>query len=488
MSSALGIINFASNLTKVAGLQDYRSVGAISFLGRYRVIDFPISNFSNSGMENIHVYTRWKPRSLAEHLGTGRQYNINSKRGRLHLLFAEDELDSLYSNDISAYMDNIEVIENSCHDYVIVASSCMIFKQDFKELLDQHIESGADITLLYHSTDNAKEQFLTCQTLELNRQKGVLSITPNRGTAKNRQIFAGTYVMRRDLFIDMIKKAHNTSAMYSLMDWVNLMCNEMDIRGVAHRGYFGSITDFKSYYDTSMSLIDLKTARSLFDPDWPIYTRTSDSCPTQYLEGADVKASVISNGCRIEGSVTLDGEEIYGKEMDVNLLRKRIGMVFQKANPFPMSVYDNVAFGPRTHGTKSKDKLDEIVETALRKAAIFDEVKDRLKDSALALSGGQQQRLCIARALAVEPDVLLMDEATSALDPLSTSRIEELAVELKKDYTVVMVTHNMQQAARVSDKCAYFLLGDLVEFDDTEKLFSNPSDKRTEDYITGRFG
>ena len=178
------------------------------------------------------------------------------------------------------------------------------------------------------------------------------------------------------------------------------------------------------------------------------------------------------NGCRIEGSVTLDGEEIYGKEMDVNLLRKRIGMVFQKANPFPMSVYDNVAFGPRTHGIKSKDKLDEIVETALRKAAIFDEVKDRLKDSALA----------------VEPDVLLMDEATSALDPLSTSRIEELAVELKKDYTVVMVTHNMQQAARVSDKCAYFLLGDLVEFDDTEKLFSNPSDKRTEDYITGRFG
>ena len=179
----------------------------------------------------------------------------------------------------------------------------MNFKQDFKELLDQHIESGADITLLYHSTDNAKEQFLTCQTLELNRQKGVLSITPNRGTAKNRQIFAGTYVMRRDLFIDMIKKAHNTSAMYSLMDWVNLMCNEMDIRGVAHRGYFGSITDFKSYYDTSMSLIDLKTARSLFDPDWPIYTRTSDSCPTQYLEGADVKASVISNGCRIEGTI-----------------------------------------------------------------------------------------------------------------------------------------------------------------------------------------
>ena len=193
-------------------------------------------------------------------------------------------------------------------------------------------------------------------------------------------------------------------------------------------------------------------------------------------------------GCRVEGSVKLDGQELYSKETDVNLLRKRVGMVFQKANPFPMSVYDNVAFGPRTHGIKGKAELDEIVETALRKAAIFDEVKDRLKKSALALSGGQQQRLCIARALAVEPEVLLMDEATSALDPISAGRIEELAIELKRDYTVVMVTHNMQQAARVSDKCAFFLLGDLIEFDDTKTLFDRPNDKRTEDYITGRFG
>lgn len=193
-------------------------------------------------------------------------------------------------------------------------------------------------------------------------------------------------------------------------------------------------------------------------------------------------------GCRIEGKVVLDGEDMYGKGTDVNLLRKRVGMVFQKPNPFPMSVYDNVAFGPRTHGVRDKAQLDEIVENALRKAAIWDELKDRLKKSALGLSGGQQQRLCIARALAVEPEVLLMDEATSALDPLSTGRIEELAIELKKDYTVVMVTHNMQQAARVSDMCAFFLLGDLVEFDATQKLFSQPSDKRTEDYITGRFG
>ena len=193
-------------------------------------------------------------------------------------------------------------------------------------------------------------------------------------------------------------------------------------------------------------------------------------------------------GCRIEGKVTLDGRDVYGKDMDVNLLRKRVGMVFQKANPFPMSIYDNIAYGPRTHGVRGKDKLDEIVENALAKAAIWDELKDRLGKSALGLSGGQQQRLCIARALAVEPEVLLMDEATSALDPLSTGRIEELAVELKQEYTVVMVTHNMQQAARISDKCAFFLLGDLVEYDDTEKLFSRPEDKRTEDYITGRFG
>ena len=192
-------------------------------------------------------------------------------------------------------------------------------------------------------------------------------------------------------------------------------------------------------------------------------------------------------GCRIEGRVLLDGEDIYGK-IDVNHLRKRVGMVFQKPNPFPMSIYDNIAYGPRTHGVRSRVKLDEIVERSLRSAAIWDEVKDRLKTSALGLSGGQQQRLCIARALAVEPEVLLMDEPTSALDPISTSRVEELALQLKKDYTIVMVTHNMQQAARISDKTAFFLLGEMVEFGATEKIFSMPKDKRTEDYITGRFG
>ena len=193
-------------------------------------------------------------------------------------------------------------------------------------------------------------------------------------------------------------------------------------------------------------------------------------------------------GVRIEGEVKYNGQDIFAPSVDVNELRREIGMVFQKPNPFPMSIYDNIAYGPRTHGIKNRAKLDEIVEKSLRGAAIWDEVKDRLRKNALGLSGGQQQRLCIARALAVEPEVLLMDEPTSALDPISTSKIEELAMELKEKYTIVIVTHNMQQAVRISDHTAFFLLGELVEYGETEKLFSQPQDKRTEDYITGRFG
>ncbi len=205
-----------------------------------------------------------------------------------------------------------------------------------------------------------------------------------------------------------------------------------------------------------------------------------------FLKSLNRMNDLVEN-CHITGDVFLGNEDIYG-DMDVNLLRKRVGMVFQTPNPFPMSIYDNIAYGPRTHGIKNKSKLDAIVEKSLKQAAIWYEVKDRLKKSELGLSGGQQQRLCSARALAVEPEVILMDEPTSALDPISTSRIEDLAIELKKDYTIIMVTHNMQQATRISDKTAFFLLGEMVEYSDTDKLFSVPQDKRTEDYITGRFG
>ena len=245
-----------------------------------------------------------------------------------------------------------------------------------------------------------------------------------------------------------------------------------------------TVTDLDLYYGEFQALKKI----NMSVPEHQITALIGPSgCGKSTLLKSLNRMNDLVEGCRITGSVKLDDTEIYGK-MDVNVLRKRVGMVFQKPNPFPMSVYDNVAFGPRTHGVRSKVKLDAVVEKSLRDAAIWDEVKDRLKKSALGLSGGQQQRLCIARALAVQPEVLLMDESTSALDPISTGKIEELAMELKKQYTIVIVTHNMQQAVRISDKTAFFLLGEMVEFGDTDKLFSMPEDKRTEDYITGRFG
>lgn len=244
------------------------------------------------------------------------------------------------------------------------------------------------------------------------------------------------------------------------------------------------IEDLDLYYGQFHALKDMSL--KIYENEITAFIGPSGCGKSTLLKSLN-RMNDLVEGCKITGKVTLDNEDIY-RDMDVNLLRKRVGMVFQKPNPFPMSVYDNVAYGPRTHGIRSKAKLDEIVEDALRKAAIWDELKDRLKKSALGLSGGQQQRLCIARALAVQPEVLLMDEPTSALDPISTIKIEELAMELKKDYTIVMVTHNMQQATRVSDKTVFFLLGEIIETGKTEDLFSMPQDKRTEDYITGRFG
>ena len=244
------------------------------------------------------------------------------------------------------------------------------------------------------------------------------------------------------------------------------------------------ITDLNLYYGSFQALKGITTNV----PERKITALIGPSgCGKSTLLKTLNRMNDLIEGVKINGQVLLDGEDIFGG-VDVTVLRKRVGMVFQKPNPFPMSVYDNVAFGPRTHGVKGRAKLDDIVEKSLRDAAIWEELKDRLKKDALGLSGGQQQRLCIARALAVEPEVLLMDEPTSALDPISTSKIEDLAISLKEKYTIVIVTHNMQQAARISDLTGFFLLGDLIEFAETEKLFSIPADKRTEDYITGRFG
>ena len=244
------------------------------------------------------------------------------------------------------------------------------------------------------------------------------------------------------------------------------------------------IDDLNLYYGQFHALKDISL--NIQEKEIPAFIGPSGCGKSTLLKSLN-RMNDLVEGCKITGQVTLDETDIY-RDLDVNLLRKRVGMVFQKPNPFPMSVYDNVAYGPRTHGIRSKAKLDQIVEEALRGAAIWDELKDRLKKSALGLSGGQQQRLCIARALAVKPEVLLMDEPTSALDPISTIKIEELAQELKKDYTIVMVTHNMQQATRISDKTVFFLLGEIIETGKTDELFSMPKDKRTEDYITGRFG
>ncbi len=304
MSQAFGIVTSSATHINVEGMQDYRPIGAFSFLGRYRVIDFPISNMSNSGIDRIQVYARQKPRSLAEHLGTGRHYNINSKRGKLQLLFSEtSSANDFYNTDIAAFYENIEIIERMHQPYVVIAPNYMVYTQNFDTLLETHIASGADITLLYHKVDNARDAYLNCDVLNLNKQKGVDSIEKNRGNKKDRSIFMDTYVMKKDLFVDLIKKAKKLSSMYTLPQIVNIECSELDVRGIAHRGYFATITDFKSYYDANIALIDFNQATDLFDPKWPIYTRTTDSCPTQYFDGAQIKNSVVSNGCRIEGTV-----------------------------------------------------------------------------------------------------------------------------------------------------------------------------------------
>lgn len=245
------------------------------------------------------------------------------------------------------------------------------------------------------------------------------------------------------------------------------------------------IKNFDLYYDDFHALKDINM--SIGEKEITAFIGPSGCGKSSLLKSLN-RMNDLVEGCKITGEVLLDGKNIFDKSIDVNILRKRIGMVFQKPNPFPMSIYDNIAYGPRTHNIKNKSQLDDIVEKSLRGAAIWDEVKDDLKKNALRLSGGQQQRVCIARALAVEPEILLMDEPTSALDPISTAKIEELIQQLKKDYTIIIVTHNMQQATRVSDKTAFFLTGEVIEFNDTDTLFSVPKNKKTEDYITGRFG
>ena len=304
MAKAFGIVTSSGSHIHVEGMQDYRPIGSFSFLGRYRMVDFPVSNLSNSDIDRIQVYIQQNPRSLAEHLGTGRHYNINSKRGKLQLLFTEDSrINDVYNTDIAGYAAHLDIIERMHQDYVVIVPSYMVYRQDFNELIDAHIESGADITMLYHKVDNADKSYRNCNLMKLNRQRGLKELVRNDGTSADENIFMDTYIMSRDIFVKLIKKAVSTSSVYTLADIINRQAESLDIRGVAHKGYFAAITDFKSFYDANLELLDIDLADTMFTEEWPFYTRTTDSSPVHYFEGCKVKNSMVSNGSLIEGSI-----------------------------------------------------------------------------------------------------------------------------------------------------------------------------------------
>ena len=302
MAKAFGIITSSAE-HKVDGMQDYRSISAFSFLGRYRVVDFPISNLSNSGIINIQLYNSNKPRSLAAHVGRGRHYNINSKRGRLQLLFPEpNNTNPVYNTNISAMLENIEYIRMQSQDYVVIVPSCMVFRQDFAELLDMHVESGADITTLYHKVHHARDGYETCHTFTIDGDR-LVKIERNLGDEDIRNISMETFVMKKSLLIELLYQAQALSSMYNLSDIIDAKLRSLDVRAVEHTGYFGPITSLKSFYTANMQLLNPSKAAELFTPGWPIYTRTSDSCPTHFYDEAEVKNSLISNGSEVHGTI-----------------------------------------------------------------------------------------------------------------------------------------------------------------------------------------
>lgn len=305
MIKAFGIVNASNGRYHIPGLEDYRPVGAFSFLGRYRIIDFPVSNLSNSDIERIQVYVSQNPRSLAEHLSYGQHYNINAKRGKLQLLFNQDSrLNDIYNTDIAAYMANLEIIERMQQPYVVILPGNMIFKQDFRKVLKVHAESGADVTLLYHKVNNAKVHYRNTSILEMNRQGGVHAISRNDASEDNRNIFMDTYIMKKDIFLDLIHKAAEKSSVYNLSDIINQEADDLDIRGYQHKeAVFAPVYDIRSYYGANMELLDYDYATQLISKDWPIYTQTTDSCPVHYYEGAKVVNSIVANGSAVRGTV-----------------------------------------------------------------------------------------------------------------------------------------------------------------------------------------
>ncbi len=304
MCDALGIINFEDSAVDIAGLGNYRPVSAMSFLGRYRIIDFVLSNMTNSGMSSIQVYVKEKPRSIIEHLGTGLHYNINSKRGRLHLLYGEQKVMSeVYNHDVSNFMSNMQYIEESNKPYVIMAPSYMIYHVDFNAVLKEHIASGFDVSVLYKATDMAKEEFFGCDTILLDKERRITGFEKNRGKYKSRNVSLEAYVMSKKTFIDLVNKAANTSSLYWFKDILAESCEELDMRGVPVKGHVTCINSLPAYYKASMQFRDINLAKELFKENWPIHTMTNDSSPTQYAMDAKVCGSIVANGCFIEGTV-----------------------------------------------------------------------------------------------------------------------------------------------------------------------------------------
>lgn len=304
MCNALGIINFPGSNVQIRGMEEYRPIGAFSFLGRFRLIDFPISSMTNSGIEDIHVHLKNRPRSIISHIGTGRHYNINPKRGGISILYGENKPESeFYNTDIASFKANFRQIDKCTKEYVVIAPSNMIFSIDFDEVLKEHIASGADVTIVYKSVDDAKSRFIDCDTVTLNKQKGILAIEKNRGNAKNKNISMEIYVLSKKLFMTLVDDALKISSLYWFRDIINEKCDELDIRGFQYKGFLAAITDLTSYYEANMELINHEVANDLFNDEWPVYTRTSDSAPTRYYEEAEIKRSVISNGCDIAGHV-----------------------------------------------------------------------------------------------------------------------------------------------------------------------------------------
>lgn len=304
MCDAFGVVVFGGKNIHVAGMQDYRSIGAFSFLGRYRVIDFPISNMTNSGIDNIQLYVNHYPRSIIDHVGIGRHYNINSKRGKLNILFGqEQENSSIYKHDIASFYNNRMAIEAMPQKYVVIASNYMLYSIDYNDVLDAHINSGADITMIYKTVDTAKTEFIDCDTLTLNKQKGVSEIEKNRGNYKTRNISLESYVMSKEIFLAMIEQAVNTSSLYWMRDILNDACKFLDVRGYQYKGYLAAINSFNNYYKTNMELLDLNERKKLFRDGWPIYTKTNDSAPTHYFSTGSATGSLVSNGCCIEGRI-----------------------------------------------------------------------------------------------------------------------------------------------------------------------------------------